>query len=242
LASPVIVVTGSSRGLGRAIALRSGHAGWRVAVHCRTRRADAEAVALAIVEAGGDALVVASDVTTPNALPDLVEVTMAKWGRIDAWVNNAGVVDDRLVVSMPEDAWDRVIATDLSAAWRATRAVVPVMRQQGGGSILNVASIAALQGRRGQSAYSAAKAGLIALTRAAAAELGPDSIRVNAVCPPVLDTESAGAHAEALRADQLIAGAVSLDSAGAAVFTLLTLPWITGQTIVMDSRIPAGAL
>jgi NAD(P)-dependent dehydrogenase (short-subunit alcohol dehydrogenase family) len=157
-------------------------------------------------------------------------------------VNNAGLVDDRLVVSMPEDRWDRVIATDLTAAWRAIQAVAPVMRRQGGGTILNVASTAALQGRRGQSAYSAAKAGLIALTRSAARELGPDDIRVNAVCPPVLDTESVASHAASLRAEQLLLGAVSLESAAETMFSILTLPWMTGQIIVMDNRIPAGTL
>lgn len=196
----------------------------------------------AIIDAGSDAFVVQADVATPGAFSELVEQTVARWGRIDAWVNNAGVVDDRLVVSMPDDAWDRVMATNLTAAWRATQAVGPVMRSQGGGTILNVASIAALQGRRGQSAYSAAKAGLIALTRSAARELGPDNIRVNTVCPPVLDTESVGSHAEALRTEQLIAGAVSLEDAANTVFSILTLPWITGQTFVIDNRIPAGAL
>jgi 3-oxoacyl-[acyl-carrier protein] reductase len=195
-----------------------------------------------ITDAGGDAFAVQADVTTPDVFPELVEQTVAWRGRIDAWVNNAGVVDDRLVISMPDDIWDRVIATNLTAAWRATQAVAPVMRQQGGGTILNVASIAAMQGRRGQSAYSAAKAGLIALTRSSARELGPDNIRVNAVCPPVLDTESVGPHAEALRTGQLMAGAVSLESAAETMFSILTLPWITGQTIVMDSRIPAGTI
>jgi 3-oxoacyl-[acyl-carrier protein] reductase len=222
--------------------LRCGHAGWRVVVHCRARRAEAEAVAKAIIEVGGRALVLHADVTSPRPLPQVVEQTVTHWDRIDAWVNNAGVVDDRLLVSTPEDAWDRVIATDLTAAWRAIQAVAPVMRRQGGGTVLNVASIAALQGRRGQSAYSAAKAGLIALTRTTALELGPDNIRVNAVCPPVLDTESVGPHAESLRTRQLMAGTVSLDSAAETVFSILTLPWITGQTIVMDSRIPAGTL
>jgi 3-oxoacyl-[acyl-carrier protein] reductase len=222
--------------------LRCGHAGWRVVVHCRTRRAEAEAVAKAIIEVGGRALVLQADVTSSGPLPQVVEQTVTHWDRIDAWVNNAGVVDDRLLVSTPEDAWDRVIATDLTAAWRAIQAVAPVMRRQGGGTILNVASIAALQGRRGQSAYSAAKAGLIAFTRSSARELGPDNIRVNAVCPPVLDTESVGPHAESLRTQQLMAGTVSLDSAAETVFSILTLPWITGQTIVMDNRIPAGTL
>ncbi len=211
-------------------------------VHCRTRRAEAETVAKAIIEVGGRALVLQADVTTPGTFPQIVEQTVNHWDRIDAWVNNAGVVDDRLVVSMPDDAWDHVIATNLTAAWRATQAVAPVMCRQGGGTILNVASIAALQGRRGQSAYSAAKAGLIALTRSSARELGPDNIRVNTVCPPVLDTESVGSHAESLRAEQLMPGAVSLESAAETMCSILTLPWITGQTIVMDNRIPAGTL
>ncbi|MEW6682219.1 MAG: SDR family NAD(P)-dependent oxidoreductase [Nitrospirota bacterium] len=241
-APPVIVVTGSSRGLGRAIALRCGRAGWRVVVHCRTRRAEAEAVAKAIIEAGGRALVLQADVTIPGTFPQIVEQTVTHWGRIDAWVNNAGVVDDRLVVSTPDDAWDRVIATDLTAAWRATQAVAPVMARQRGGAILNVSSIAALQGRRGQSAYSAAKAGLIAFTRSSARELGPDNIRVNAVCPPVLDTESVGATAETLREQQLIPGVISPEDAADTMFSILSLPWISGQIFVMDSRIPAGTL
>lgn len=236
------MVTGSSRGLGRAVALRCGKTGWRVVVHCRGQRAAADTVSRTIIDSGGDAFVVQAEVTTPDVFSDVVGRAVDRWGRIDAWVNNAGVVDDHLVVSMPQDAWDRVIVVNLTAAWRATQAVAPVMRNQGGGTILNVASIAALQGRRGQSAYSAAKAGLIALTRATARELGPDNIRVNAVCPPVLDTESVGAHADALRSEQLMAGTVSLDSAAETMFSILTLPWMTGQTFVMDSRIPTGAL
>jgi 3-oxoacyl-[acyl-carrier protein] reductase len=224
------------------VALRCGKVGWRVVVHYRVQRGAAEAVAQATADAGGDAFAMQADVTTPDVFPKMVEQTVARWGRIDAWINNVGVVDDRLTVAMPDDTWDRVISTDLTAAWRAIQAVAPVLRRQGGGTILNVASIAALQGRRGQSAYGAAKAGLIALTRSLARELGPDNIRVNAVCPPVLDTESVGSHAEALRAEQLLSGPVSLDSAAETIVSILTLPWITGQTIVMDSRIPAGML
>lgn len=187
-------------------------------------------------------MVVSADVTKLGVFPEVVEQTVARWGRIDAWVNSAGAVDDRLVVSMPEQTWDRLIAVNLTAAQRAIQAVAPVMRRRGGGTILNVASVAALQGRRGQAAYSAAKAGLIAFTRTTALELGPDNIRVNAVCPPVLDTESVGLHAKALRAEQLMEDAVSLDGAAETIFSILTLPWITGQTLVIDSRIPLGTL
>jgi 3-oxoacyl-[acyl-carrier protein] reductase len=164
------VVTGASRGLGRAVALRCGKAGWRVVVHYREQRDAADSAALAITSTGGEALVVQADVTQPGAFPDMVAQTIARWGRIDAWINNAGVVDDHLAISMPEATWDQVIAVNLTAARRATQAVAPVLRKQSGGTILNVASIAALQGRRGQSAYSAAKAGLIAFTRTAAAD------------------------------------------------------------------------
>lgn len=240
--SPVIVITGASRGLGRALALRCGRERWRVVVHYRERAAEAAAVATAVSRAGGEALVHQADVTAPDAFPHLVERAVTRWGRIDAWVNNAGIVEDRLAVSAPEQAWDRMIATHLSAAWRATRAVAPLMREQRGGAILNVVSLAALQGRRGQSLYAAAKAGLIALTRTAARELGPDGIRVNAVCPPVLDTDSTGPRASALRAQQLIPDAVSTDQAAEAMFAVLALPWMSGQTVVLDSRLAAGSL
>lgn len=236
------MVIGASRGLGRAVALRCGKAAWRVVVHYRAQHDAADAVAQAITDAGGHAMVVSADVTKLGVFPEVVEQTVARWGRIDAWVNSAGAVDDRLVVSMPEQTWDRLIAVNLTAAQRAIQAVAPVMRRRGGGTILNVASVAALQGRRGQAAYSAAKAGLIAFTRTTALELGPDNIRVNAVCPPVLDTESVGSHAKALRAEQLMEDAVSLDGAAETIFSILTLPWITGQTLVIDSRIPLGTL
>jgi 3-oxoacyl-[acyl-carrier protein] reductase len=199
-------------------------------------------VAASIAASGGEALVVQHDVTDPGAAQAIVARTTSTWGRIDAWVNNAGVVDDRLLVSTTDASWDRMVSVHLTAARRAIQAVSPVMRGQGGGAILNVASLAALQGRRGQAPYAAAKAGLIALTRVAARELGAYGIRVNAVCPPVLDTDAVGAPAATLRGQQLIPETVSLASAAEAIRAVLTLPWMTGQTIVLDSRIPDGAL
>ncbi|HET8760287.1 MAG TPA: SDR family NAD(P)-dependent oxidoreductase [Nitrospiria bacterium] len=236
------MITGSSRGLGRSLAQCCGSAGWRVVVHCRERRAEADAVAASITASGGDALVVQHDVTDPTAFRNIVERAMAAWGRIDAWVNNAGMVDDRLLLSATDATWDRTVSVHLTAAHRAIQAVSPVMHGQGGGVILNVVSLAALQGRRGQAAYSAAKAGSIALTRTAARELAQHGIRVNAVCPPVLDTDAVGPRATTLRRQQLIPDPVSLDGAADAIRAVLTLPWMTGQTIVLDSRIPEGAL
>ncbi len=199
-------------------------------------------MAASITAAGSEALVVQHDVTDPGAARAIVARTTSTWGRIDAWVNNAGVIDDRVLLSTTDASWDQMVSVHLTAARRAIQAVSPVMRGQGGGVILNVASLAALQGRRGQAPYAAAKAGLIALTRTAARELGAYGIRVNAVCPPVLDTDAAGARAAALRGQQLIPGAVPLAGAAEAIRSILTLTWMTGQTIVLDSRIPEGAL
>ncbi len=241
-ATPVVVVTGASRGLGRAVALRCGAARWRVAVHYRVRRDAADSVVAAIAEAGGEAVACQADIARPPSLTEVVERVMGQWGRIDVWINNAGVIDDRLALAMPDAAWDRVIATNLSSAWYALHAVSPVMIEQGEGVIVNVASLAALQGRQGQSAYAASKAGLIALTRTAARELAPYGIRVNAVCPPVLETESAAARAPALRAQQLIPEPIDPRRAADAVFAILGLPWISGHTFILDNRIPAGSL
>ncbi|MBI3607336.1 MAG: SDR family NAD(P)-dependent oxidoreductase [Nitrospirae bacterium] len=241
-ATPVVVVTGASRGLGRAVALRCGGARWRVAVHYRVRRDAADSVVAAIAEAGGEAIACQADVARASSLADVVERVMSRWGRIDAWINNAGVIDDQLAVATPDAAWDRVIATNLSSAWYALRAVAPVMIEQREGVILNVASLAALQGRQGQSAYAASKAGLIALTRTAARELAPHGIRVNAVCPPVLETESAASRAPALRAQQLLPAPIEPHQAADTVFAVLGLPWISGHTFMLDSRIPAGNL
>ena len=240
--TPVVVVTGASRGLGRAVALRCGAARWRVAVHYHVRRDAADSVVATITDAGGEAIACQADVTSAQSIKDVVDRVMGHWGRIDAWINNAGVIDDRLAVAMPDAAWDRVIATNLSSAWYALRAVSPVMIEQGEGVIVNVASLAALQGRQGQSAYAASKAGLIALTRTAARELAPHGIRVNAVCPPVLETESAAARAPALRAQQILPAPIEPHQVADAVFAVLGLPWISGHTFMLDNRIPAGNL
>ena len=241
-ASPVVVVTGASRGLGRAVALRCGAAQWRVAAHYHMRRDAADSVVAAITEAGGEAIACRADVADAPSVKDVVARVMDRWGRIDAWIHNAGVIDDRLVVATPDAAWDRVIAVNLSSAWHAIRAVAPIMIAQESGVILNVASLAALQGRRGQGAYAAAKAGLIALTQTAAHELAPHGIRVNAVCPPVLDTDSAAAQAPALRAQQLLPGPIEPHQVANAVFAVLSLPWISGHTFILDNRIAEGAL
>lgn len=239
---PVVVVTGASRGLGRAVALRCGAARWRVAVHYHTRRNAADSAVAAIAKAGGEAIACQADVADAPSVKDVVERVMRRWGRIDAWIHNAGVIDDRLVVATPDAAWDRVIAVNLSSVWHAIRAVAPVMIAQQRGIILNVASLAALQGRRGQGAYAASKAGLIALTQAAARELAPYGIRVNAVCPPVLDTDSAAAHAPTLRAQQLLPETIGAHRVADAVFAVLSLPWISGHTFILDNRIAEGAL
>lgn len=252
--TPAIVVTGASRGIGRALAIRCGQAGWRVAVVYHTQHRAADETAAQIRSHGGAAYVCHADVADPRSVERVVQQVIDEWGRIDIWVSNAAIVTDRLTVTMPDEAWDRVVATDLSSAAYGIRAVAPAMIRQGDGAILHVASIVGLEGRRGQSNYAAAKAGLLGLTRSAARELAPYGIRVNAACPLLLDTPLTTPHLAALRTRQLLpvqsdsASASDLASAsnsalaGDSLFAILTLPWITGHTFMLDSRIAEGAL
>lgn len=181
------LVTGASGGLGRAIAVALAAEGSAVGVHFSTNRAQAEAVAGVISEAGGRAAVVGGDLTDPAAPARVVEETAAALGGLHILVNNAGVVRDTLILRMKDEDWDAVLTTNLTAAFRCTRAVLRPMIRQRGGRIINITSVAGQLGNIGQANYSAAKAGLIGLTRATAREVASRGITVNAVAPGMID-------------------------------------------------------
>ncbi len=188
LAGRVVLVTGSSRGIGAEVAVKAAAQGATVAVHY-LRSADAAIQTLARVRmAGGDGGSFSADLADGSQAEQLVERVIAQFGRIDGLVNNAGLTQVGPFLEIEPADWEAVIRTDLTAAFHTCRAVLPSMVERGSGSIVNIASRLAQIGVAETAAYSAAKAGLIGLTRALAREFGPLGIRVNAVAPGVTVT------------------------------------------------------
>lgn len=186
----VVLVTGSSRGIGAAVAKRAAAEGARVAIHYRQGASDADRVVAAARAAGAsDARAFAADLRDGNAAERLVNDVAEAFGRLDGLVNNAGIDQRGPSLELSSEDWDAVIATHLTAAFRTMRAAIPLMLQGGGGSIVNVASRLGQMGIAETAAYSAAKAGLIGLTRSLAREFGASGVRINAVAPGVTITE-----------------------------------------------------
>jgi 3-oxoacyl-[acyl-carrier protein] reductase len=193
----VVIVTGAAAGIGRATALRFAADGASVAGWDVSDKA-AAVFETEIRQAGGQPFFQVVDVTDAQAVGAAVNAVVEKWGAVDVVVNNAGIVRDAQLVkmngvgtvkSMPEESWDAVIDVNLKGVFITTRAVVPQMIRQGGGVILNAASVVALNGNFGQTNYVASKAGVIGMTRTWARELGKHNIRVNAVAPGFIATD-----------------------------------------------------
>ena len=188
LAGRVVLVTGSSRGIGAEVAVKAAAQGAIVAVHY-LRSADAAIQTLARVrDAGGDGESFPADLADGSQAEQLVERVVARFGHVDGLVNNAGLTQVGPFLEIEPADWDTIIRTDLTAAFHTCRAVLPSMLERGSGSIVNIASRLAQVGVAETAAYSAAKAGLIGLTRALAREFGPRGIRINAVAPGVTVT------------------------------------------------------
>lgn len=182
---PVTIVTGASRGLGRAIALELAGAGARVVLAARDVPA-LESVAEAV---RGQALVLATDVSAPDGMRNLVERTMDAYGRIDVVVNNAGIAPQVAVEQMSDEHWESVMSLNVGAAFRGARAVAPVFREAGHGRLVNIASVFGLLGRSGFAAYGSSKAALTHLSRVLAAEWAKFGAQVNAVAPGYISTD-----------------------------------------------------
>jgi len=235
---PVVIVTGSSRGLGREIALRFARGGWNVLVNCVRSGAAADAVADEARGVGSDALVVQADVADPSAPGRLIESATGRWGRLDCLVNNAAALGPGRLASLGEAAWDEMIAVDLLAPMRLARRAAVVMRP--GSSVVNVVSICGLWGCAGVSAYSAAKGALAGFTSGAAEEFARRGIRINAVAPGYLPTEMGKSAPDAMeRARSQHAMRILSDPRGAAefVFRLGRMSRVSGQVFVLDGRI-----
>jgi 3-oxoacyl-[acyl-carrier protein] reductase len=189
LEGKVAIVTGGSLGIGAAIAIGLAEAGADVAINYRKHDAEAKEVVAKINTLGRRGLTVKADVSSLADAERMVKTVLDEFGRLDILVNNAGINWDGVVWKMTEEQWDAVINVDLKGCFNYIRAVSPIFREQKSGKIVNITSINALRGKFGQTNYSAAKAGVIGLTKAVAKELGRYSINVNAVAPGMIETE-----------------------------------------------------
>jgi 3-oxoacyl-[acyl-carrier protein] reductase len=189
LAGRVVLVTGGSRGIGAEIAVKAAAEGATVGVHYHTSREGAEQTVRRIRDDAGTAVAFEADVADGDAAERLVDAVIERFGRLDGLVNNAGLTQVGPFLEIEPSDWDAVIRTDLTAAFRTSRAALPGMIERGTGSIVNLASRLGQMGVAEAAAYSAAKAGLIGLTRALAREFGPHGVRVNAVAPFVTVTD-----------------------------------------------------
>jgi len=193
LSGKVALVTGGSRGIGRAIALALAGAGAGVAITYRSADAEAAAVVAAIESAGGKAKSFKSDAADFAGAAQVVETVTAAFSRLDILVNNAGITKDGLLMRMSETDWDSVIATNLKSVFNFSKAAVRPMMGQRSGKIINVSSIAGVIGNPGQTNYAASKAGMIGFTKSLARELGSRNIQVNAIAPGFIDTDMTAA-------------------------------------------------
>ncbi len=189
LKDKVAIVTGSSRGLGRAIAKDFAEHGAKVALNYYQSKEPAEELAKEIRGNGGECIVVQAGVAHPDECQALIEAAVKAFGGLDILVNNAGVNRDRTIRRMTVEEWREVLATDLDSVFYCTYAAVPHMIERGGGRIVNMASIVGQMGNLGQSNYAAAKAGIIGFSKSAAQELARFNITVNALCPGFIETE-----------------------------------------------------
>ncbi len=234
------LITGAARGIGKAIALKFASEGANIAFTDLVIDENGLATQAEIETLGVKAKGYASDASNFEATKQVVAEIQKEFGRIDMLVNNAGITKDGLMLRMTEDQWDRVININLKSAFNFTRNVLPVMFSQRGGSIINMASVVGVHGNAGQANYSASKAGMIAMAKSVAQEMGPRGIRANAIAPGFIETAMTAALPEKVREEwkvkiPLRRGGKPEDIADVATFLASDLSsYVTGQVIQVD--------
>ena len=245
LQGKVALVTGASRGIGRAIALRLAREGANVGINYRTSREEAESVAESVQEMGVEAKLLHADVSRPDQVQAMFDALDA-WGGVDILVNNAGLTRDGLLMRMSDDDWDEVMNVNLRGAFLCCRAATRPMVRKRWGRIISLSSVVALAGNPGQANYAASKAGVIGFTKSVARELAPRGVRCNAIAPGFIRTDMT----DALTEDQI--GALQRqiplarlgepnDIAGVALFLVSPAAcYITGQVLAVDGGMVMG--
>jgi 3-oxoacyl-[acyl-carrier protein] reductase len=231
------LITGATRGIGRAIALRFAAEGANIAFTYRSQHEAAQTLVAEIEALGVACKGYSSDAASFEDAHAVVEDVKAVFGRIDVLVNNAGITKDGLMMRMDEAQWDAVIDTNLKSAFNFIHACTPLMARQRGGSVINMSSVVGVAGNAGQCNYSASKAGLIGLTKSFAKEMGPRGIRANCIAPGFIATDMTDALPEAMRAElekqiPLRRGGTPEDVANVAVFLASDMSaYVTGQVV-----------
>ncbi|TRY25477.1 3-oxoacyl-[acyl-carrier-protein] reductase [Brevibacillus sp. LEMMJ03] len=240
LAGKTALVTGASRGIGRAIALRLAEAGANVVVNYAGGEAAAAETVAKVKELGREAIMIRANVANAEEVNEMFKEALERFGTIDILVNNAGITRDNLLMRMKEEEWDEVIATNLKGVFNCLKAATRPMMKQRSGKIINITSVVGVLGNPGQANYVAAKAGVIGLTKTAARELASRGITVNAVAPGFIDTDMTATLPEDVKASML--GQIPLgrlgqadDIAGVVLFLASDAAnYMTGQTLHVD--------
>jgi len=242
LKGKVALVTGASRGIGRAIAIEFARRGAAVAINFRSGAEHAEAVGKEIQEMGGECMLIKGDVSKKEQAHRIVEQVLEKWKRLDILVNNAGITRDRTLRKMTEDDWAEVISVNLNGTFYCTSAAIPAMMNQKFGRIINISSVVGQSGSFGQANYSASKGGIIAFTKTLALELARHNITANAIAPGYTSTEMVAAIPEEVAAK--IKAKIPLgrfaepeEVAKAAVFLAADGDYITGQELNVNGGV-----
>ena len=234
------LVTGASRGIGRAVALRLASEGASVALNYNSGQQEAETVAAEITAAGGSAVTLQGNVADATQAEALVDAAAEALGGLDILVNNAGITRDNLLMRLSEDDWDAVIDTNLKGAFLCTKAAIRPMLRQRSGRVVNMSSVVAITGNPGQANYTAAKAGLIGFTRTVAREVASRGITVNAIAPGFIATQMVDSIPEDLQAqirERIPLGAFGTpeDVAGCVAFLVSAdAAYVTGQVLSID--------
>lgn len=233
----VALITGGSRGIGRAVAIKLAGAGAKVVINYAGNLAAAQEVEQTIKAAGGEAVIIQSDVADAGNVERMINQIIDTYGRIDILVNNAGITRDGLLIRMKEEDWDAVINTNLTGVFHCTKAVARLMTKQRSGKIINISSVVGVTGNVGQANYAAAKAGVIGFTKAMAKELASRGITVNAVAPGFIATDMTAVLPEQIKTELItripLGKLGSPEDISAAVLFLASeaANYITGQTL-----------